>query len=100
MRFKARLIPAHNIDDLAALPTGDIKGKDQQEDNDARASFGAAILVEFARLTGDMGEPLDDILTDLLADLRHMCDAAGTVDYNSADASAFNHYHAEIEGRF
>lgn len=98
---KYQATPLENINsigDLAEVPklaiadTGDIKA-----DNDARASFGAAVLVAYAERVGGESNEVDTQLSDLLADLRHLCDALG-LDYDAADATAHMHYCREIHG--
>jgi len=36
-----------------------------------------AVLEEYAKYTGNLHEPLPDVLRYLVADLRHLCDAVG-----------------------
>lgn len=70
-------------------------------DNTARAAFAAEALVAFARRTQSTldNEQMSTVVSDLLGDLMHLCDAA-LVDFNEAMAYAQVHYRAERKGEF
>jgi hypothetical protein len=93
-----RLENVNSIEDLAEVPKLAIThGGDVQKDNDARASFGAAVLVAYSERVGGESNEVETQLADLLADLRHVCDALG-LDYEAADATAHVNYWREIHG--
>lgn len=41
----------------------------------------------------DLGDP-ETVITDMLADLRHLCDAVG-LEFHACDRMAYTHYAAE-----
>jgi hypothetical protein len=96
-----RLENVNSIEDLAELAEVSkkaiIHGVDAQADNDARASFGAAVLAAYSERVGDKSNEVETQLADLLADLRHLCDALG-LDYDAADTKAHVNYWREIHG--
>lgn len=93
-----RLENVNTVEDLAEVPKLAIThGGDVQADNDARASFGAAVLAAYAQRVGGDNNELETQLSDLLADLRHVCDALG-LDYEAADMTAHVNYWREIHG--
>jgi hypothetical protein len=94
-----RLENVNSIEDLREVPKLAIThGVDVQHDNDARASFGAAALVAYAeRAGGGKSNEFEAQLSDLLADLRHVCDALG-LDYDAADTTAHVNHWREIHG--
>lgn len=94
--FKAKLGEVENLEDLAALPKMCIGNIDPQADNNARASFAAKALTTYTSIVGDT-EDLETQISDLLGDLRHLCDALG-VDYGEAAEHALYHYCYEIRG--
>ncbi|UUG69778.1 MazG-like nucleotide pyrophosphohydrolase [Mycobacterium phage OmniCritical] len=94
--YRAARLDAETIDDLAALPSSSITYDDPQADNGARAGFAAEALVAYVRRVGDPGE-LETAVTDLLGDLRHLCDALG-FDFGDVAEVSFCHYDAEIRG--
>ncbi|AER26378.1 hypothetical protein [Mycobacterium phage Y10] len=94
--YRAARLDAETIDDLAALPSSSITYDDPQADNNTRAAFAAEALVAYVRRVGDPGE-LETAVTDLLGDLRHLCDALG-LDFEDAAEMSFCHYDAEIRG--
>lgn len=67
------------------------------------ASFAATALCAFADETMEQGkggfwlkkEP-EDVVSDLLADIRHWCDVHG-LDFESLDARAHMHYLEELK---
>ena len=108
-KLKARTLPelADVVydDDIAGL-----KGHDRARlstdgnavhDNTARATWAAQGLVAFAERTNmvEAGEDIQTALADLLADLRHLCDAVG-VDWELADSKGCTMYNDEISGRY
>jgi hypothetical protein len=56
------------------------------EANTTRASWAALALVAHAEVTRNTGEPLEEVLADLLADLRHLADLADLTDPGGASA--------------
>lgn len=53
------------------------------------------IIQRYRAAVGGEGEPLETTLTDLLADLRHWCDA-NDVDFAEAAFRSRTHYEGEI----
>ena len=100
--FKASIFSCPHettMDDLRELPDRSIRsvhGVDMQNDNDARATWAAQTLVAYTALVGDSGE-LETQIVDVLADLRHLCDALG-LDYAAADETAATRHSEEIHG--
>ncbi len=74
------------------------------EANTTRASWAARALVTHAAVTRNTGEPLGEVLSDLLADLRHLADLTdpdntpGGENFEDADGSAQRRYGEEIRG--
>lgn len=67
---------------------------DPKADNMRRAAFAMAAIERYAEVCkGD--DIIEQVVSDLLSDLRHLCDAAG-IDFDVASTSY--HYEAEIRG--
>ncbi len=84
-------------DPALAFPEGDY---DPQRDNDIRAIRSAAALVAYVKRVDGGGSSTDDIgssVSDLLSDIRHLCDALG-VEWEAAVASSDTNYREEILG--
>lgn len=69
---------------------------DTQHDNTQRA--GHALLALAAYAAGD-GVDEDSLISDLLCDLRHLCDALGE-NFDEESARSERHYTAEARGEF
>jgi hypothetical protein len=70
------------------------------DDNAQRASFaGLALKAYNARVCPGGGEPPETVLSDLLGDLMHLCDALGE-DFDALASTARMHYQAELDGVF
>lgn len=96
----SRLENVTSIEDLAEVVPKQLAvthGVDVQKDNDARASFGAAVLVAYSERVGGESNEVETQLADLLADLRHVCDALD-LDYDAADMKAHVNHWREIHG--
>jgi len=64
-----------------------------------KAAFADAALGPYAEVTG-LGYPepeMSEAITDLLSDLRHLCDREG-LDFATLDDRAQRHYEDEIDG--
>ena len=72
---------------------------DPQRDNDIRANRGALALVGYAQLVagGSLTDEAVSAVSDLLSDLRHLCDGLG-IDWEAAVASSDTNYRDEILG--
>lgn len=71
-----------------------------ESDNRERASKAARVLADFAELNSqDRGEPVIDIMTDLLTNMMHLCDIFGADPSLLSDRVqiAMIHYSAETE---
>ena len=68
---------------------------DPQADNNIRAAWGALALDAYTNIVGR--DDLDTSVADLLANLRHLCDALG-VDFDIANHRAERYYDDEIHG--
>lgn len=68
-------------------------------DNTVRASVAAAALATFAELCyfAEEGEPVDNAMSDFLADFMHLCDVTGQ-DFGGLCDRARGHYTAELAG--
>jgi len=67
--------------------------------NRERAALAAQALIRFASSTGqDTGEPLTDIVTDMLANMMHLCHlfASGSDGFQRLLNSATGHFEAEL----
>ena len=85
-------------DDLVYnLPTviDHITGDDAQEDNTVRAQFAALAVRAFADRVCPGGEEIETLIGDLLANLMHLCDAAG-IDFDDRLRNGRRHYDAEV----
>ncbi len=74
-----------------------ITGEDFVEDNTTRAQFAALAVKAFGDRVAPRGEDTETLIGDLLADLMHLCDAAG-IDFDSCLHMGNRHYDAEILG--
>jgi hypothetical protein len=78
------------------ISTGDIR-----HDNGRRAGFAAAAVLAYARrichLSTANDEMPETVISDLLADLRHLSDALG-LDYAESDVRGDRDYEAEVRG--
>ncbi len=67
-------------------------------DNQARAAAGAQAVEAYQNAKqgtpGGLPQSAEEILTDLLSDLRHFADATG-IDFDTADRIAQDHYEVE-----
>lgn len=72
-----------------------ITGEDAVQDNTARAQFAALALKAFSDRVSPLGEELPTLIGDLIADLMHLCDAAG-IDFTDRVRNGRMHYDAEI----
>ena len=102
--FKASLFdnPADvTYDDLVELPDMVITERDYQHDNNARATRGAKALSSHIQAHVDFHRGEDEMsaeIADMLADVRHLCDALN-VDYQAADRTAAINHSYEVRGR-
>lgn len=83
----------------AALLEGDDLGLDAAEGFPSvrRAAFVAGdAVVLFAGRNGTMDEPLEDVVVDLVADLMHLCDAAG-LDWSTVEDKAGVHHDEDTD---
>ena len=98
--------PVENFQDLLNLRFNThgrtLKGEsDSVQRNITRASWAAQVLVTYANVSNCTTKPLGMLLSDLLADLRHLSDIAHLGDYDDydqADANAELRYDEEIRG--
>jgi len=89
-------LPISDLADLADLPDLRIESAgDHSGDNNARAAFAAAAITAYVARVG--GEDIEISITDLLADLRHLCDSA-RVDFERAIDRSGRHHLAELRG--
>jgi len=104
--FKASLferpgeVTADDLAELADLALS-VSGADWQHDNNVRATRGARALRAHILAHADQHRGEDEMETevaDMLADLRHLCDALG-VDYEGADYSARINHEFEVHGQ-
>jgi hypothetical protein len=90
-----------DLNDLDKLPRLQILGENPKRDNDARASYAASALVEYAAVVGDPmvrgREELGETIADLLGDLRHLCDAL-KINYEAAILAGMEQYDQELYG--
>ncbi|GAB20258.1 hypothetical protein GOEFS_109_00030 [Gordonia effusa NBRC 100432] len=78
---------------LAGIPPR-ITVEDQLVDNGVRASFAAVALIPYAKRVGTYEqESVSTVMSDLLNDLRHLCDLVG-LDWEQA--SEPGHYDYEV----
>lgn len=102
---------SNSVRDVAeALPYAGapIDGVNVLGDNARRAGFAAAALLRYAEVTGQAsGEPVDQVIGDLLCDLRHLCDAIADPDNDYGEPLDLDHidatrgaraYNEEIRG--
>lgn len=65
-------------------------------DNLDRAQWARLALVTFAEATRQDGDEHEEVVSDLLCDLRHFCDLA-ELDWTDLLRRAEMHYEAEVE---
>lgn len=70
--------------------------REERSANEERASRSALTVQYYCSISGNDGEPEQEIVTDLLTDLRHFCTGPG-VDFDQASRMAQMHYEAEID---
>lgn len=75
--------------------TYDIDPATAELDNTVRAQRIAKVLL--ATNTCSAPEDPETVIQDVLADLRHLCDALG-LDFGLVDSRAYSHYAAELHG--
>ena len=67
-------------------------------ENQARAAAGSQAVEAYQKAKqktkGWLPQSAEEILTDLLSDLRHFADATG-IDFDTADRIALDHYEVE-----
>lgn len=87
-------------EDLPTVVPGHNRYVDWTVDNSRRASWAAAALRPYGELVMPNGvtETPEVILSDLLADLRHLADAMG-IDFDHAYGAACGHYYLDLTGR-
>lgn len=73
----------------------DVTPEAVQHDNTRRAGFALTALLAYSTY----GVDADCIISDLLSDLRHLCDALGE-DFDTESERGARHYAAEIRGEF
>jgi hypothetical protein len=73
-----------------------IEPADVQHDNTRRAGFALMALQAYA---GTVGTDADSIISDLLSDLRHLCDALGE-NFDIESERGARYYGAEIRGEY
>lgn len=102
MSKKPKTYPAlswcEDADDLIyelPCPIDHITGDDAVQDNTTRAQFAALALKSFSDRVSPLGEELPTLIGDLLANLMHLCDAAG-IDFKDRLRNGRMHYDAEI----
>ena len=92
------------IVDVASIPgvLASVDAVDPARLNSQRASIAGAALKEYAKHTGQLhDEPLADVLPDLIADLRHLCDALGQTrlegySFDDLVHQSYKHYDPEL----
>lgn len=104
--YRATRLPVSTAQELADLfteqkPEIEFPGGtyDPQRDNDIRANRGALALVSYTQRVagGSLTDEAASAVSDLLSDLRHLCDGLG-VDWEAAVASSDTNYRDEILG--
>lgn len=102
-RFPAQRV---NVISIEALNEADFGGRDlsygtspeaQVQDNTRRAGFTVPALRAFSDTVRLHGEDVDTVISDLLGDLLHLCDALGH-DFDALLERGCSHYEAEVEG--
>jgi hypothetical protein len=98
MSYRAERLRAESMQELQELLNngGRISDRDEpnRQDNNVRASRAALALVTYAERVGGGGEEPETNLTDLLADIMHLCDALD-IDFDTTAVRASRHYFAE-----
>jgi hypothetical protein len=107
--YPAHGIAARSIRDLArhfpnatseSLSLG-VSPQDIQRDNNIRAASGAQALMAYGAYVNDatIDEDLQSSVSDMLGDLRHLCDAVG-VDWDRAVERSGRDHFSEVRGGF
>lgn len=96
--YPATRIEASCPAELEDRPGREMTYEDFSFDNNLRARFAGVGLKAYAQRTGTATqEELATVITDLLGDLRHLCDATG-VDFEEVSEAAERMYRDELEG--
>ncbi len=105
--YPAQWIAARSIRDLAGhFPNATSESlslgatpQALQRDNDIRATWGAQTLMAYGACVNDatIDEDLQTSFTDMLGDLRHLCDAVG-VDWDRAVERSGRDHFSEVRG--
>lgn len=96
-------IPFGETPDVASLPEPPKRGWEWTEQppegrNHTRATWAGVAITAYAKRTGMYRtEPLEAVIGDVLADLRHLCDALG-LNMGEIDAQAHRRYVEELGG--
>ena len=89
-----------DVDQLRNVPRTKFCGDFSVQDNTARASRVAKLIVAYSDdCFGPSGDEMDTILGDFMCDFRHLLDAVG-VDLEDVIDKSSMHYEAEIRGEF
>lgn len=98
MTYHATPLEVETTDDLPEASPEHMTDVDPLRDNNLRATWAShAVRAYAARCFPSGGEAPETVIGDLLADMRHLCDAIG-VDYDDVDAAAWRRYDEEIRG--
>lgn len=84
------------MDTLPALTPADKAAIRRQ--NKRKAQLARAAVTHFEQASKSKGEPMETLITDLLADLMHLADAEKE-DFNDLLRRAHYHYEHEIHQR-
>jgi hypothetical protein len=105
-RFPARRVDATSTNELHVSDfegDGDMRYGDSPEenvhDNTRRAGFVISALRAYSQKTGMSGEDFETTISDMLGDMRHLCDALD-VDFDAASERGGGHYEAEVTGNW
>ena len=93
-KIKPRKTHLDNLNNLGASETDHTD--DGTVNNLDRAEWAITCLYAFAEATGQLHEPADDIIGDLLADLMHLCRMNG-LDFDKLAQRARNNHEAETQ---
>lgn len=94
---RATPVTAESVADLPTRGSSELTYTDHVKDNAIRASYGSEAVRAYGATTHMLDEEPETAISDLVGDLRHLCDSLG-LDFDELADNGTSHYEAEIRG--